>query len=180
MLEQITLSSQMKNLYLVLLCSLVFSTSIAEPSNCFLEKYHAYSDSKKQWQQDITNLIERNHVELAEVARLYRNDQLVFIEQNLLAVELLLATKPEKINTQKPLNLWLALDADDEGFLASRNEKFRALLTVKNKNKKRAPHPDGDKLRSVMRTEIMQSIEFQNLLSEFNKKTKEIDNRICQ
>ena len=170
----------MKTLFLILPISLFASVSIAaEVNGCHLAKYAEYGKTQQQWQQDSTNLIQRHKPELGEVANIYMHDQLVLIEKNVLAVELLLSSTPEKLKTHEKMNRWLGLDREDEKALARQSKRFDELLIRASAARERAPHPDGDKLRSSMRTEIMLMPEFQDLLANFNKKVQEVGSTTC-
>ena len=147
--------------------------------DCLLSKYREYAFSQKDWQNNLTNLIIKNHSEIKGIANLYRNDQILLIDKNLLAVTLLLEKSPNTLNTTEAVNRWLELDRTKENNLAKQSSTYSKLLNNKNAIKNRNPHPDGDKLRGVMRNNIMASQEYNKLLSNFRSKVKEVNNINC-
>lgn len=148
-------------------------------NDCLLSKYQEYAISQKDWQNNLTNLIIRNNSEIKDIANLYRDDQILLIDKNLLGVTLLLDKSPNMLNESKAVSRWLDLDNTKEDKLAKQSSTYRKLLNKKNAIKIRNPHPDGDKLRRVMRNNIITSQEYNNLLSDFRSKVKEINNIKC-
>ena len=154
-------------------------SNASDLNNCMLEKYKIYTKAKEQWQIESTEIIKRHSPSLSEVAELYMRDQLVLIEKNYIAVKFLLSSEPSMVSSKKKLNQWLSLSRDEEQALAKKSEQFGGLHNIEHASQKRAPHPGGDKLRLIMRAKIMTLPEFQRLLTNFNSKIKEANNRKC-
>ena len=168
----------MRNLLTILL--LVFPLSVlAMDKNCLLSKYEGYAKAQINWQKDLTELIKLNHTELEEVADLYLNDQLLLIQKNMMAVTILLNLSPEKLESTKPVNQWLKLEKSDDHELAKKSVSYNQILQKNKASKNRAPHTDGDKLRKIMRTEIVSSKGFTVLYSKFTDKVNAINNIVC-
>lgn len=170
----------MKILFYILCASLwVLKGNAADFDNCLLEKYKNYTQAQEEWQRNITALIVKHDPSFEGVATLYMQDQLVKIEKNLRAVEILLLSNSGKIDGQRKLNQWLDLKAQDEQAFAKKDGKYAELLLRANKSKQRAPHPDGDRLRAAMRTKIAPLPQFRNLFSTFTGEIKGLESRPC-
>jgi len=168
----------MRNLLTVLL--LVFPLSVlAMDEKCLLSKYEKYAAAQTNWQKDLTELITLNNTELKEVADLYLNDQLLLIQKSVMAVTMLLALSPEKVESAKPINRWLRLEESDDNELAKHSAAYHQLLKKYKANKNREPHKNGDKLRAIMRTEIVPSKDFKVLYAKFSDKVRAINNTVC-
>ncbi len=166
----------------VLIMILGLFTSVCNASDfydCSLKKYFDYTKAKEGWQIGSTDIIKSHRPSFSEVTDIYMRDQMVLIEKNYLAVKLLFSLDPDLIKTDKRLSRWLSLSRNDESGLANKSKEFGDLISIYNKSRKREPHPDGDGLRSIMRTEIMGLPEFKKLLSEFNERVNVINSRVC-
>lgn len=168
----------MRNLLTVLL--LVFPLSaLAIDEKCLLSKYEKYAAAQINWQKDLTELITLNNTALKEVANLYLNDQLLLIQKSVMAVTMLLDLSPEKLESAKAVNQWLKLEESDDNELAKQSAAYNQVLEKYKANKNRAPHKNGDKLREIMRTEIVPSKDFKVLYSNFSDKVRVINNTVC-
>lgn len=171
----------MKRLAVLFIICFLPSSSFADvvPNNCLFSKYQSYAKAQEKWQHGSTALVKELKPQFAEVSELYMLDQLVLIEQRLIAVELLLANVPEKLETELKLNQWLDLSEEDHQMLAQHSKRYSLLLSKTKDAKIREPHPDGGALRIAMRNEIMMSSKFQVLLSSFNEEVKSIEKKVC-
>ncbi len=157
----------------------VQETCASDSGDCILEKYKEYSIARVQWQLDSTSIIKKHKPSLAEVADIYMHDQLLHIERSLLEVKLLLSTAPDKINTNNRINQWIDIDSQKKKELMEISGRYREILILEQKARNRTSHPDGDELRSIMRTKIMHLPEFHKLISNLNEKVDEIESRVC-
>lgn len=168
----------MRNLLIVLL--LVFPLSVlAIDEKCLLSKYEKYIDAKVKWQKDLTYLITLHNTELKEVANLYLNDQLLLIQKSKMAVTILLNLSPDKLESSKPVSRWLKLDESVENEIANKSAEYNQILEKYNASKSRDPHKNGDKLREIMRSEIVPSKGFKVLYSNFSDKVRVINSTVC-
>ncbi|MEH6451556.1 MAG: hypothetical protein V7782_00810 [Psychromonas sp.] len=158
---------------------ILFCSSYACADTCLLSKYEKYSFAKIKWQNDLTALITTIDPKMQDVANLSRDDQLAYILKNSLAVELLLKDSPSKVYTNEKVNRWLQLDNDEQENLANKNSTYNKLYNDVLTNKRREKHPDGDKLRELMKTKIMPTSEFKKLLSDFTSSVERINNIVC-
>jgi hypothetical protein len=159
---------------------LVFPLSVlAIDKKCLLSKYEEYASVQETWQKDVTELITLNNTELKEVADLYLNDQLLLIRKGVMAVTMLLDLSPEKLNSGQTVNRWLQLEASDDNELAKQSAAYNQLLEDYSANQNREPHKNGDKLREIMRTQIVPSKDFKLLYSNFSDKVRAINNTVC-
>lgn len=166
--------------YLITVLLLIFSLSVlATDKNCLLLKYEKYTVEQELWQKKLMGIVTTNNPELKEVASLYLNDQLLLIKKRSIAVTLLLDKSPEKLKSDQTVNRWLQLEASDDIELAKQSPVYSQLLEDYRVNQNREPHKNGDKLREIMRTEIVPSKDFKMLYSNFSDKVLAINNTVC-
>ena len=110
---------------------------------------------------------------------MYRDDQLVRIEKNQLAVNILIASNSKLVDVNKNLRKWLSLSGEAELSLANKNLRYKYLLKSVKSSRTRTPHPDGDELRGIIRSKIMGLPEFQILLKNLNIETEKADQLQC-
>jgi len=154
-------------------------SNAAELDNCLVEKYSLYTKAKEKWQIESTDLIVRHSPHLKDVAELYKNEQLIRIKKNQLAVDILIGSNSEFIDVNKNLRKWLSLSSEAELSLANKSLRYKELLKSVKSSGTRAPHPDGDKLRRVVRSKIMGLPKFQLLLKNFNIEVEKVNHLQC-
>jgi len=158
----------------------LFCSNSAFGNTCLLSKYKKYTSAQSEWQNDLSSLLVKKEPKLETVINLYRDDQLAYIFRKLLAVQLLLETSPEKVRASKKVNQWLQMNKSEHEILANKNPAYNKLHNNVLSNRLRETHPDGDKVRELMRVEIMQTEDFKKLLSEFTNKVDKINDIECQ
>ncbi|SCZ52275.1 hypothetical protein [Thiohalomonas denitrificans] len=149
-------------------------------SDCLARKYGNYALAKEKWQRAVTELIVGVAPEYKEVAEIYLRDQLRAIERAKIAVEFLAREELERLRIGMSLNNWLALDESLRQRVAANEQRYARLLELQKAALRRAPHPDGDGLRQLMRSEIAASDEYRALLKTFSKTVREIEDSQCQ
>lgn len=159
---------------------LIFPLSVlAIDKGCLLSKYEKYAEAQKKWQKGLTELTIDNAPELKEVANLYLGDQLLLIQKRFIAVTLLLDDSPEKLKTDQKVKFWLQLEASDENKLVEDNNAYNQIFTKNKINASRKPHKHNNKLRELIRTQIVPSKDFKALYSNFTAQIKAINNIMC-
>lgn len=148
-------------------------------SDCITEKYAKYAQAQEKWQRGLSQLIAETAPRYAGVAQQYMTDQLRAIEQSLLAVEYLAQREPTRLKTNMTLNNWLDIDEGDRQRIASSNKRYAELLSLSKKAMKWPPHPDGDGLRHLMRTEISKLPAYRKLLEAFSQSVKDVESIEC-
>lgn len=167
-------------LLLLLLVGTVAQAQNATVSDCIISKYNTYADAQEQWQTGLTELIAGVMPHYTDVARLYMTDQLNGIERRRLAVEYLVNNQPDKLRMTMPPNNWLNLGVRDEERIDDFNRRYGELLRLAKEAKKRAPHPDGDGLRTAIKDRIMKLPKYQELFDAFLQSTQAIKGIQCQ
>jgi hypothetical protein len=171
----------MRKFAFLLFILLATSTSIAgDDSNCMLRKYRMYSQANVSMENELTQLIVQVAPRYSDVVNLYMNDQLRMVEESLLAVEYLATQEPTKLRKDKPLNYWLNLNEQDRQQIASQSKRYAELLRLREVARNRPPHPDGDGLRNLMRTEIVKRPEYVKLMEEFSRAVNEAESIKCE
>tara|TARA_B100000809_G_scaffold259946_1_gene305941 strand:+ start:1243 stop:1752 length:510 start_codon:yes stop_codon:yes gene_type:complete len=158
---------------------IIFCSNGAFGNTCLLAKYEQYVSAKIKWQNDLTTLITSKDPKVQDVANLSRDDQLAYIFKNSLAVKLLLKDSPRKVKVNEKVNMWLQLDNYDQENLANKNTTYKQLYNNVLANKHREKHPDGDRIRKLMKTQIMPTNEFKTLLSNFKSSVSKINSIVC-
>jgi hypothetical protein len=172
----------MKQLAL-LICALLtpaMTVAVGPPPECLTTKYSRYAKAQETWQREVTKLLVEVAPRYEEVAQLYLTDQLRAIEQAKRAVEFLARQEPDKLRTQMSLNNWLSLEETDRQRIAASDERYAELLALRTAARKRPPHPDGDGLREVMRSEVMPSDTYKELLQAYLRSVQAAENMQCQ
>lgn len=156
----------MKRFVFVTCALLVPMTTTAADSSaeCLTNKYNQYAKAQEAWQRDFTKLIVEIAPRYEEVANIYMTDQLRAIERAKLAVAFFAREEPGKLRTQMSLNNWLNLDEADHRRIASGDERYGKLLELDAAARKRPRHPDGDGLRKVLWSDVMNSEKYQERL----------------
>lgn len=157
----------------------VVAAAAAPSSECLTNKYSQYAKAQETWQRDLTKLIVSLVPQYEEVAAMYLTDQLRSIEQSKLAVEFLAREEPDRLRTQLSLNNWLNLNGADRQRIATSNERYAELLELRAASRKRPPHPDGDGLREVMRSKVMTSPDYNELLEVFSRSVQAAEGIQC-
>jgi len=156
-------------------------TAAAElPHDCVTSKYSRYAEAQATWQRGLTRLIVEVAPRYEEVAHLYLANQLQAIEEAKLAVEFLAREEPARLRANLPLNNWLDLTEDDQRRIAESNDRYAELLELRAGSRNRPPHPDGDGLREVMRSKVMTSAPYQELLAAYSRSVDAADAIQCQ
>ncbi len=150
-----------------------------ERMTCEVARFGGYADAQARWQRDLTELITSRHPDLAEVASLYRDDQLVRIELRRRVVKRLGEEGPQALDAQRPLRRWGLLDAAGEDRLAERDPGVARLLEQRRAARERPPHPDGDQLRRIMREELMHQPAYLELLERLTTTLAEAEAVTC-
>ena len=148
--------------------------------DCLTSKYGKYAQAQETWQRGLTRLIVEVAPRYKEVAHLYLADQLQAIEEAKLAVEFLTREEPARLRTDLSLNNWLDLTEDDQRRIAERNDRYAELLELRAASRNRPPHPDGDGLREVMRSKVMTSAPYQELLAAYTQSFDAAEAIQCQ
>ena len=162
-----------------LLLTFLASASAVEWSDCVTKKYASYAEAQIEFQEKFTELIITVAPEYSEVASLYLQDQLNFIDRRVTAVKHLARTRPDQLRVSRPLQSWLDLSQEDEARIALANSRYKELLQLSSEAKKRPPHPNGDALRIVVREKVTPSQESKELLSEFFRAVQALDTQEC-
>jgi hypothetical protein len=149
-------------------------------SECLTNKYSRYAKAQETWQRNVTELIVELVPRYEEAAQMYLTDQLRAIEQAKLAVEFLARQEPDKLRTQMSLNNWLSLEGTDRRRIAASDERYAELLELHTAARKRPPHPDGDALREVIRSEVMTSGQYKELLEAYSRSVQAAEDIQCQ
>jgi len=158
---------------------ILFCSNASFGNTCLLEKYEQYSSASIKWQNDLTILITSKAPNMQDVANLYRDDQLAYIVKDSLAVKLLLKDSPSKVNTNEKVNMWLQLDNYVQENLANKYATYNKLYSNVLANKHREKHPDGDRIRKIMKTQIIPTNEFKMLLANFMNSIDKINSIVC-
>lgn len=111
---------------------------------------------------------------------MYMTDQLRAIERRKLAVEFLARQEPGRLRTQMSLNNWLNLDADDHQRIAASDERYAKLLELSRVVRARSPHPDGNGLREVIRLQVMNLDQYDELLKALMESVQTAEEIQCQ
>jgi len=172
----------MKILALPVCMLLIPATTVAAglPRDCWTSKYSRYAQAQETWQRGLTRLIVEVAPRYEEVAHLYLADQLQAIEEAKLAVEFLAREEPARLRTDLSLNNWLDLTEGDRRRIADRNDRYAELLELRAASRDRPPHPDGDGLREVMRSRVMTSPPYQELLTAYSQSVDAAEAIQCQ
>ena len=166
---------------LIFLLVLSATNAIASPwAACTLDKYSRYAQAQEAWQRGLAQLIAAVAPRHAELSQLFLSDQLRKIEGDKLAVEHLANHVPAKLRTHMTLNNWLSLSDEDQSRIASQSSRYRELQRLEEVVRKRPPHPGGDELRQIMRSEIMKSPAYTELLQRFSQSVKDIERIQCE
>ena len=151
----------------------------AEDLSCQAIKFEDYSQVKIAYQIKLTQLIESRHPELGPIARIYMNDQLMLIEKKRIEFRVLKANNPLLLNTNKRLNEWVNPSDDKQREIAASHPLYAELVDKIEVIKQRPIDPDGDKLRQVMRENIMSTEAFLNITRELTQKTETLNKTKC-
>lgn len=151
----------------------------ADRMACEVARFDAYADAQVRWQRDLTRLIISRYPDLASVATLYRDDQLVRTALRRRVVMLLGDGGPQSLDTKLPLRRWGLLDAASEQRLAERDPEIARLLDQRRVARERPPHPDGDALRRVMRETLMHESAYAELLDRLTAALAEAEAVSC-
>ena len=162
-----------------LLITCLASHSTVEWSDCVIKSDASYAEARIKFQKKLTELIVTVAPEYSEVANLYLQDQLNFIERRVIAVKHLARSSPDQLNVSRPLRSWLDLTQEDEAQLALENSRYKELLQLSSKAKERPPHPDGDALRILVREKISPSQESRELFSDFFRAVQALETQEC-
>lgn len=147
---------------------------------CLINKYEQFAKAQETWQRELARLIVEVAPGYDDVAQVYLRDQLRRIEQAKIAVAVLAYQEPDKLRTQMSLNNWLNLTEADRQRIATTNERYAELIRLGKESRDRPPHPDGDGLREVMRSNIMASSKYQTLQEAFLRSAKAAEEHQCQ
>ncbi|TYK64145.1 hypothetical protein [Colwellia echini] len=158
---------------------ILFCSNASFGNTCLLEKYELFSSAQIKWQNDLTTLITSKTPKMQDVANLYRDEQLAYIAKDSLALKLLLKDSPSKVNTNEKVNMWFQLDNYVQENQANKYTTYNKLYSNVLANKHREDHPDGDRLRELMKTQIMPTNEFKILLANFMNSVDKINSIVC-
>lgn len=158
---------------------LLLTLPVLADSDCLLNQYQRYTNARIQWQQGVTDLIVEQAPAYRDVAEQYRDDQLQLIEASQLAVKFLLREDPALLQTDEPLNQWLQLDAAQRERIAQQNERFAELEALRMQRRDGPRHPNGNDLRSLMRSTVMPSTRYQQLTEQLATATAQANQRRC-
>jgi hypothetical protein len=146
---------------------------------CELARFDRYAAAQERWQRDLAELIGTRYPELAEVAVLYRDDQLVRIALRRLIVRHLAEGRPQPLDPRQPLGRWALLEPAGESRLAESDPEVAELLASRRAARERAPHPDGDRLRRILREELAQAPAFLAIRDELLSALAEAEEDTC-
>lgn len=163
----------------ILFFMIPFHLFAQEYDNCILIKHTEYSNIKIQWQKDFTKLISEHDHSLKGVAEHYMRVQLLHIEQSALSVRVLLETEPDKLRLHMTLNNWLSLDLSKIKELARHNQRLSEVHSMIMSTRDQSSREDGDRLRNVIRNEIINTPKYEELISNFKSKIDEIESKVC-
>ncbi len=166
----------------VLIALVVFSTTAtaSDVTQCNIDKFSSYSKAKEAFQRSITDLAINAVPEAKDTAIAYLNDQIMLINRQKLAVELLLTHNPAKVQVSERLRRWLALRPKDDKALSKLSPKYAALMERIAKSREVQNLPNADKLHEAMRTKIAPSPQFRKLYEALNKKNRQLNRIHCK
>lgn len=168
----------MQKLLTIFLATLSFNT-LADEQSC-MSKYSAYSDAQVLWQSESTALVVETLPQHKKLANHYRDVQVAAIKRRRLAVQLTLQHFTDKINTDAKLNQWIDYSPELEAALSEKSSDFKIAVEAYENIKNMHPSENGDQFRKAFRDTVTQTKEFQNLLSAFNEKVKELNAFKCK
>jgi ABC-type sugar transport system ATPase subunit len=96
-----------------------------------------------------------------------------------IAVEVLIHSEPDKVHVDSNINQWLDLSKEDKQIIAKRNKRYAELLNLLDSAKTRPAHPDGDKVRALMRDKISGMDEYKNLIAKLLTVIDKINSSKC-
>jgi hypothetical protein len=108
------------------------------------------------------------------------DDQLVRIELRRRAVSYQVTNVPQEIKPGMPLRRWGLPGESGEAEIANADPRYAQLLRQKQQARDLPPHADGDALREVMRTEVMQMPDYTALIETLTKDTDAAEAMTCQ
>ncbi|MBU2955000.1 hypothetical protein [Marinobacter sp. F3R08] len=162
-----------------LLMAFVAAAAAAAPPDCVIGKYQAYTQTQKTWQGSVTQLVVEMAPEYEDVAKLYLENQLRSVERREIEVAFFAHAEPAKLRTQMPLNNWLSLSEADRQRIASENQRYAQLREQARAARSEPAHPDGNGLRDVMQTEVMQSPAYKKLMQRYLESMKAAEGIEC-
>ncbi len=168
---------------IALLIALVIFTSTAtagDVEQCNIEKYSAYSKAKETFQKNMTDLAINAVPEAKSTAVIYLKNQIMLINRQKLAVELLLTHNPAKVEVSERLRRWLIPHPQDDETLSKLSPEYAALVDRIAKSRQIKDLPNADKLREAMRTKVAPSPQFRKLYEAFNKKVRNLNRIHCK
>lgn len=171
------LRGTMQKLLFTLLATLSINT-FASSQSC-IKKYAAYTEVQEAWQNESTALVVNVLPQHSELANYYRGVQLAAINRRNLAVQLALQHFPNNVNTDSKLNQWIDYSPELEATLSKKSSSFKLAVQKYQKIKNKPQSENGDQFRKAFREIVTQSKEFQDLLSAFNSKVKELNTVKC-
>ena len=167
-----------KLIYKAAILSFVFSFPVSA-SDCLNNKHQAYAQAQKDWQQQLTQLIVKESPANQDEAQLLRDEQLVAINKNALAVQLLLAKQAYRVKIDKPVNRWLDLSAIDRANLAKASQDYQQLVVKQDELNKDKANFDFTELRAAMKDKVMPSASYRTLHRNFRAELKKINQIQC-
>jgi hypothetical protein len=167
------LRGAMKKLFFIILTA-VSANALAASQSC-LQKYAAYVDARVLWQNQSTSLAVKMLPHYKELADHYNLVQLSSMHLMNLAVQLTLQKLPSEIDTSAKLNQWIELSPGLEAKLSQISTDYKSALDKHKNLMASAPNKNGDEFRKAFRDEVVQSKEFQVLLSEFGANIAKIE-----
>lgn len=163
----------------LLLFFIAYTTQVLA-NDCLYQKFETYANLQVEWQKDFTELIVSKFPELSDVAERNKKQQLALIRQRFVAFSIYLKTSPEKIQRQKAINQWVDLSPEVKEDLSLKYPEFKNALEKVNSFKAMPSHKDGEKLREILRTEIVPSHEFTGRLETFNSNVETLNDGSCR
>lgn len=160
------------------LITLTFSLPVSA-NDCLINKYQAYTQAQKKWQQQLTQLIVKQSPANQDEAYLLRDEQLVAINKNALAVQLLLVKQADRVKVDKPVNRWLDLTHSERASLAKANQDYQKLTLRQAELNKAKAGFDFTKLRAALKDKVMSSTSYRTLYGNFRAEVDKVNQIQC-
>lgn len=154
-------------------------TSVALDHDCVSAKYRRYVAAQEHLQRGVTDLLIQANPKLREVAELYFEDARKKFQRNQIAVDYLLEMAPTKIHSDAQIHAWLDLTIDDTRQISQARPRYAELSRAVENIDTRIPHPDGEKLRALMREKIAGMQEYKDLVADFRKMQDATNSHPC-
>lgn len=168
---------------IIILLSLIIFTSSAsagDTTQCNIDKFATYSKAKQDFQKEMAKLTISIDPKVESAAIVDMNAKIMLLQQQTLAVKLLLTNAPEKVQTSERLRRWLVFQSQDDKTLSKLSSKYASLTEAIAKARQRKDLPDNEKLKQVMQTKVIPSPQFRTMYDALNKKINKINRIRCQ